>query len=111
MPPSFRKRSHHHFDDDSDMIIKVIPFKKRHVNYSPEEEVKTIKIVRGSSSVSEMVMCDICSASLTSQHLDRHMKAMHTGDPLVCNECGVLKDSRKKMRDHKRLHLKLVCRI
>ena len=66
MPPSFRKRSHHHFDDDSDMIIKVIPFKKRHVNYSPEEEVKTIKIVRGSSSASEMIMCDICSASLTS---------------------------------------------
>ena len=69
MPPSFRKRSHHHIDDDSDMIIKVIPFKKRHVNYSLEEEIKTIKIVHESLSVSEMIMCNICSASLMSQNL------------------------------------------
>ena len=110
MPPSSRKRSHHHIDDDSDMDIKVIPFKKRFVNYSvEEEEVKTIKIVHQSSSVSEMVMCDICSVSLMPQYLDRHMKGMHSDETLVCNECGVVKDSRKKMRDHKRLHLKLVC--
>ena len=92
MPPSFRKRSHHHIDDDSDSDtdIKVIPFKKRCVNYPLEEDVKTIKIVHQSSSVSEMVMCEICCASLTSKYLDRHMKSMHSDDPLVCNECGVV---------------------
>ena len=111
MPPSFRKRRHHHFDDDSDTDVKVIPFKKHCVNYSleAEEEVKTIKIVHQSSSVSEMVMCEICCASLMSKYLDRHMKSMHSDNPMVCNECGVVKDTRKKMRDHKRSHLKLVC--
>ena len=93
----------------SDTNIKVIPFKKRCVNYPLEEDVKTIKIVHRSSSVSEMVMCEICCASLMSKYLDRHMKSMHSDNPLVCNECGVVKDTRKKMRDHKRSHLKLVC--
>ena len=42
-------------DSDSDTDIKVIPFKK-----ALEEDVKTIKIVHQSSSVSEMIMCEIC---------------------------------------------------
>ena len=68
-----------------DKEIKIIPFKKCCVNYPLEKEVKTIKVVRQSSSVSEMVMCDICSASLTSKYLDRQLtlKSMHSDNPLV----------------------------
>ena len=77
MPPSSRKRNHPDNYDDGDVSdIKVIPFKRRNMNYSQEEEVKTIKIVKDSSPVSERVMCNICGASLMSQaYLDRHMKS------------------------------------
>ena len=89
MPPSSRKRNHPDNDDDGDVgDIKVIPFKRRNMNYSQEEEVKTIKIVKDSSPVTERVMCNICGASLMSQaYLDRHIKSRHSDDPLVCN-CG-----------------------
>ena len=51
--------------------------------------------------VTERVMCNICGASLMSQaYLDRHIKSRHSNDPLVCNECEFVTDSRKKMRDH-----------
>ena len=86
---SSRKRSHHHNDDDSDdNEIKSIPFKKQC------EEVKTIKIVRDGSPVpvSQRVLCNICNESLMSQaYLDRHMKALHSANSLVCNDCGVVK--------------------
>ena len=50
MPPSIRKRNHPDNDDDGDVgDIKVIPFKRQNMNYSQEEEVKTIKIVKDSS--------------------------------------------------------------
>ena len=102
MPPSSRKHNHPDNDDDGDIgDIKVIPFKRRNMNYSQEEEVKTIKIVKDSSPVTERVMCNICGASLMSQaYLDRHIKSRHSDDPLVCNECEFVTDSRKKMRDH-----------
>ena len=74
-------------DSESDTDIKVVPFKKA----LEEEDVKTIKIVHRSSSVSEMVMCEICCASLTSKYLDRHMKSMHSDNPLVCNVNRVVK--------------------
>ena len=97
---SSRKRSHHHNDDDSDdNEIKIIPFKKQC------EEVKTIKIVSDGSPVpvSQKVLCNICNESLMSQaYLDRHMK-------VVCNDCGVVKETRKKLRDHKRIHVQCVC--
>ena len=100
MPTSFRKRRHHHFDDDSDTDVKVIPFKKHCVNYSleAEEEVKTIKIVHQSSSVSEMVMCEICCASLTSKYLDRHMKSMERTHNYVCKRklAGKVRSRRSK---------------
>ena len=52
MPPSSRKRHHPDNDDDGDIDdIKVIPFKRQNMNYSQEEEVKTIKIVKDSSPV------------------------------------------------------------
>ena len=97
---SSRKWSHHHNDDDSDdNEIKSIPFKKQC------EEVKTIKIVSDGSPVpvSQRVLCNICNESLMSQaYLDRHMK-------VVCNDCGVVKETRKKLRDHKRIHVQCVC--
>ena len=38
MPPSIRKRNHPDNDDDCDVgDIKVIPFKRRNMNYSQEE--------------------------------------------------------------------------
>ena len=106
---SSRKRSHHHNDDDSDdNEIKIIPFKKQC------EEVKTIKIVRDGSPVpvSQRVVCNICNESLMSQaYLDRHMKALHSANSLVCNDCGVVKkETRKKLRDHKRIHVQCVCK-
>ena len=104
---SSRKRSHHHNDDDSDdNEIKSIPFKKQC------EEVKTIKIVSDGSPVpvSQRVLCNICNESLMSQaYLDRHMKALHSANSLVCNDCGVVKETRKKLRDHKRIHVQCVC--
>ena len=104
---SSRKRSHHHNDDDSDdNEIKSIPFKKQC------EEVKTIKIVSDGSPVpvSQRVLCNICNESLMSQaYLDRHMKALHSANSLVCNYCGVVKETRKKLRDHKRIHVQCVC--
>ena len=104
---SSRKRSHHHNDDDSDdNEIKIIPFKKQC------EEVKTIKIVRDGSPVpvSQRVLCNICNESLMSQaYLDRHMKVLHSANSLVCNDCGVVKETRKKLRDHKRIHVQCVC--
>ena len=104
---SSRKRSHHHNDDDSDdNEIKIIPFKKQC------EEVKTIKIVSDGSPVpvSQRVLCNICNESLMSQaYLDRHMKVLHSANSLVCNYCGVVKETRKKLRDHKRIHVQCVC--
>ena len=104
---SSRKWSHHHNDDDSDdNEIKSIPFKKQC------EEVKTIKIVSDGSPVpvSQRVLCNICNESLMSQaYLDRHMKVLHSANSLVCNDCGVVKETRKKLRDHKRIHVQCVC--
>ena len=101
---SSRKWSHHHNDDDSDdNEIKSIPFKKQC------EEVKTIR--DGSPvPVSQRVLCNICNESLMSQaYLDRHMKALHSANSLVCNDCGVVKETGKKLRDHKRIHVQCVC--
>ena len=65
MAPS-RKRRHLHHDKGD---IKVIPFKKPNVDCCEEDQLKTIKINRESSS-DEMrypFLCDICSASLKSR--------------------------------------------
>ena len=105
---SSRRQSHHRNDDDSDdNEIKSIPFKKQW------EEVKTIIIVRDGSPVpvSQRVLCNICNESLMSQaYLDRHMKVLHSANSLVCNYCGVVKETRKKLRDHKRIHVQCLCR-
>ena len=90
--------SNHYNDDDSDTDVKVIPFKKRQMNNSEEEEVKTIKIVQDSSPVSEKVMCYICRASLMSQYLVRHMKSGHSDD---------YKNSENNDRDASRVLLKI----
>ena len=65
MPPS-RKQSHIHHDEDD---IKVIPFKKPNVDCCEQDQLKTIKLNRESSSdeVRDPFLCDICSASLKSR--------------------------------------------
>ena len=80
------------------------------------EQLKTIKIVQDWSfseiqwEVRDPLLCDICSVSMMSQaFLDRHIKwkvvpfSWFLG--LQRRECGVVKHTRKQLRDHKRLHM------
>ena len=75
---------------------------------------ETTRTIRGSSSdaVRGPIWCDICKVSLHSQgFLDRHIKSLHSREDLWCKECGVVKNTRKQLRDHMRLHLKRFCHI
>ena len=96
--------------DEAD--IMMIPFKKENVDCWDEEQLKLISTVHENSSdaVKDPFLCEICNISLKSQaYLNRHIRLAHNPDSLLCKECGVLKDTWKQLRDHKRLHFKIAC--
>ena len=109
MSPERTFSSHHNEEDDKS---KAFPFKKLSVSviFCKDEHVRFIKIDHDSSSETNRVMCGICSKSLKSQaYHDRHMKTKHSNKAIVCNECGVSKNTLKQLSDHKRVHRQVIC--
>ena len=103
-----KKLSYLHLDED----IVLIPLKKENVECCEEELLKPISTIKETSSdaVKDPFLCEMCNKSLKSQaYLNRHIRLTHNPDSLLCKECGVLKDTWKQLRDHKRLHFKIAC--
>ena len=75
--------------------------------------IKKIKVVRGGEDEDgNGVMCDICSQILKSAgSLARHMEAVHGdgGEKFICNDCGEIQETARKLESHKRKHKTFVC--
>ena len=75
--------------------------------------IKKIKVVRGGEDEDgNGVMCDICSQILKSAgSLARHMEAVHGdgGEKFICNDCGEIQDTARKLKSHRRKHKTFVC--
>ena len=46
---------------------------------------------------------------MSQAYLDRHMKVMHSDDSLICNDCGVVKDTKKKMAERSQMVASSMC--
>ena len=75
--------------------------------------IKKIKVFRGGEDEDgNGVMCDICSQILKSAgSLARHMEAVHGdgGEKFICNDCGEIQDTARKLKSHRRKHKTFVC--
>ena len=75
--------------------------------------IKKIKVVRGGEDEDgNGVMCDICSQILKSAgSLARHMEAVHGdgGEKFICNDCGEIQETARKLKSHRRKHKTFVC--
>ena len=100
-------------DDDMevDQEIVVIPVKDEELleAYSTSHGVTTTHL-NNNSKPSEAVVCKICSLKVTSMAaLERHQKAKHQNISFTCAECGISKDSRRKLTDHLITHKTFIC--
>ena len=100
-------------DDDMEVEqeIVVIPVKDAELfeAYSTSHGVTTIHL-NNNSKPSEAVVCEICSLKVTSMAaLERHQKAKHQNISFTCAECGISKDSRRKLTDHLITHKTFIC--
>ena len=76
--------------------------------FSTSAGVTTIQI--NNSKHSGSVVCEVCSLSVTSMAaLERHQKAKHSNRTFCCSECGVSKDSPRKLIDHQMTHKTTAC--
>ena len=76
--------------------------------YSTSSGLTTIQIHK--SKHSGAVVCEVCSLSVTSMAaLERHQKAKHSNRTFCCSECGVSKDSPRKLIDHQMTHKTTAC--
>ena len=92
-----------------DQEIVIIPVKDAELleAYSTSHGVTTIHLNNNSS---EAVVCKICSLKVTSMAaLERHQKAKHQNISFSCAECGISKDSRRKLTDHLITHKTFIC--
>ena len=94
-----------------DQEIVIIPVKDAELleAYSTSHRVTTIHL-NNNSKPSEAVVCKICSLKVTSMAaLERHQKAKHQNISFSCAECGISKDSRRKLTDHLITHKTFIC--
>ena len=99
---------------DADQELVVIPVRDKGKDakllkaYSTSAGLTTIQI--NNSKHFGAVICEICSLSVTSMAaLERHQKAKHSNRTFCHAECGVSKDSSRKLIDHQRTHKTTTC--